>query len=161
MEGNCLAYLWLKFVKVRRAVSSVFMVWYMWMFTGVKLLKFCDYTLFQSNTAQSLIHEAPGHYSKHCTVPADLPSSHSSVFLNSSVVEEGNIENMQGSGSWGPELRNTAIVYPEVMCSPGKRSVLTDHPHDLRQNVIIQSRLSSIAIQHISSKDRMLSCCLI
>ena len=27
--------------------------------------------------------------------------------FESGVVEEGNIQNMQGSGSWGPELRNT------------------------------------------------------
>ena len=32
-----------------------------------------------------------------------------SYSCESGVVEEGNIENMQGSGSWGPELRNTDI----------------------------------------------------
>ena len=35
-----------------------------------------------------------------------LIRSHS---FESGVVEEGNIENMQGNGSWGPELRNTAL----------------------------------------------------
>ena len=36
-------------------------------------------------------------------------SSSSAVAIESGVVEEGNIENMQGSRSWGPELRNTDL----------------------------------------------------
>ena len=69
---------------------------------------------FHFGSWRKRVQEGNSDISNEWLLIRPLQSLMTSRSFQSGVVEEGNIENMQGSGSRGPELKNTALEGPPV-----------------------------------------------